>query len=52
MSKNSREFIAHALYAPGDLRLASVPAVFSLIEAISRVGGWLNIVYPADSSVI
>ena len=41
----------HFMY-PDDLRLASVPAVFSLIEAISRVGGWLNIVYLADSSVI
>ncbi len=32
MSKNREEFIAHALYAPDAMRLASVPG---RIEAIS-----------------
>ncbi len=44
MSKNIKEFIARALNAPDALSLAS--AVFSPIEAISLVGGWLNIAYP------
>ncbi len=46
MSKNRQEFIARALYAPDALRLASVPGRFFL------AGGWLNIAYPADSSVL
>ncbi len=37
MSRNSKEFIARALY--------------TLVLLHSLVGDWLNIAYPADSSI-